>query len=119
MIIICILEINFENNDNLILLMLVIVKMASSPSSESPPPVQKRTKNSDFDSEIPQKLVKTQSEFGLAISSDSRNPSGTNFICFLTSRQILFPFVLHFCKEKSKMAALESGLGCPGLLWAA
>ena len=98
--------------------MLVIVKMASSPSSESPPPVQKRTKNSDFDSEIPQKLVKTQSEFGLAISSDSRNPSGTDFISFLTSRQILFPFVLHICKEKSKMAALESGLGCPGLLWA-
>merc|ERR1711935_908154 len=56
----------------------VIVKMASSPSSESPPPVQKRTKNSDFDSEIPQKLVKTQSEFGLAISSDSRNPSGSD-----------------------------------------
>jgi len=58
--------------------MLVIVKMASSPSSESPPPVQKRTKNSDFDSEIPQKLVKTQSEFGLAISGDSRNPSGSD-----------------------------------------
>merc|ERR1711997_1099045 len=55
-----------------------IVKMASSPSSESPPPVQKRTKNSDFDSEIPQKLVKTQSEFGLAISSDCRNPSGSD-----------------------------------------
>merc|ERR1712172_276098 len=55
-----------------------IVKMASSPSSESPPPVQKRTKNSDFDSEIPQKLVKTQSEFGLAISGDSRNPSGSD-----------------------------------------
>merc|ERR1712008_54931 len=56
----------------------VIVKMASSLSSESPPPVQKRTKNSDFDSEIPQKLVKTQSEFRLAISSDSRNPSGSD-----------------------------------------
>ena len=50
--------------------------MASAPSSESPPPATKRAKLTDFDSEIAPKLAKTQYECSLAISNDSRNPSG-------------------------------------------
>ena len=53
--------------------------MASAPSSESPPPATKRAKLTDFDSEIAPKLAKTQYECSLAISNDSRNPSGKQF----------------------------------------
>merc|ERR1712223_1758259 len=55
----------------------VIVKMASAPSSGPPPPATKRAKQTDFDSEIAPKLAKTQYECSLAISNDSRNPSGS------------------------------------------
>merc|ERR1712223_1134143 len=56
----------------------VIVKMASSPCSESPPPATKRSKISDFDSEIAPKVAKTQYEIGGTISNDNRNPSGSD-----------------------------------------
>merc|ERR1712223_707022 len=56
----------------------VIVKMASSPCSESPPPATKRSKISDFDSEIASKVAKTQYEIGGTISNDNRNPSGSD-----------------------------------------
>merc|ERR1712223_289939 len=56
----------------------VIVKMASSPCSESPPPATKRSKISDFDSEIAPKVAKTQYEIGGTISNDNRDPSGSD-----------------------------------------
>merc|ERR1719357_1271369 len=52
--------------------------MASSPCSESPPPATKRSKISDFDSEIAPKVAKTQYEIGGTISNDNRNPSGSD-----------------------------------------
>ena len=55
---------------------LVIVKMASLERSESPPPANKRAKSMDFDSEIAPKVAKIQTELGLEICENSRNPSG-------------------------------------------